>query len=150
MHGRGGKFSTSNLLEHEQQLPQTCRIEARRHAQCRAAGENDLDDACGDGLVVGDELHGHEGTGDGIALLNRATPGVEAGLGQVVPFTEGTDRQTTVLPLADPAAPLLLFARIARFTLGHGYALLFGWHYTMLVKNAVHRTDTSARRPSRK
>ncbi len=121
----GRKFSTSNppgaRAAVAADLPHRS---AAARCQCRAAGENDLDDACGDGLVVGDELHGHEGTGDGIALLNRATPGVEAGLGQVVPFTEGTDRQTTVLPLADPAAPLLLFARIARFTLGHGYALL--------------------------
>ena len=53
-----------------------------------------------------------------------ASPGVEAGLGEAVPGAEGPDGQAAFLPLVNPAAPLLFFARIARFALGHENALL--------------------------
>src|SRR5262249_40974392 len=59
-----------------------------------------------------------------IALLDQATPGVEGRHRQIVPGTEGSHTQSTALPLAYPAAPLLLFARIARSTVGHSNALL--------------------------
>src|SRR5262249_7189862 len=48
----------------------------------------------------------------------------EARSGQIVTSTESAHTQTTLPPLAYPAAPLLLFARIARFSRGHLNALL--------------------------
>jgi hypothetical protein len=75
-------------------------------------------------VVVADELHGYEGAGCRIALADGPTPGVEAGRGQAVTGTEGADTQTTLLPLANPATPLLFFARIARSTVEHNNALL--------------------------
>ncbi len=76
------------------------------------------------GLLVGNDVDGDEGGNSGIALLQEASPGVEAAFGEVVAVTEGADSQPAVLPELEVTSPVLFLARIARSARGHKSALL--------------------------
>jgi hypothetical protein len=119
---REGRSAWRSLLNHGQQLPEHVRVETSLDTQEPSPRENNLD-AGGGWFWVRQTLHGQEGSECGSALLENTPQGIKAGLGQTVPSTEGLDTEAALLSEAQPAPPLLLLARIARFaqrSLEHG------------------------------
>jgi hypothetical protein len=86
-----------------------------------------------------------------VALLERASPGVEGGLGQAMPPAEGTHGQAAALPAFEDSSPVLLLAGIAGLALGHGQDLQdTGTDNRVLKVTTDARTGPTGRLPLRR
>src|SRR5262249_31299881 len=100
---------------------------SKSHGARRQCPFHRTSSASGGRFVVPDDSDRHEGGGGvigGLPIPEGTLPGIEAGWCDPVPITEVPDGEAPVLPELDPASPVLFFARIARFAVGHEGALL--------------------------